>query len=504
MNAQVLLNVVVCAACFVCSLVCFPFKQYQLAYYRAVEFFAGLKRRWKSLVPPLSCTATSAVVVALCPESYVTFAAVACACLTAASVAAGRIGQNKSELVPTARFIRFFATFTVFAAATSAAAYFFPIVAAFPLVACSAAGAAAHIVVTPIEKARNARYVETARRRLDEINPITIGITGSYGKTTLKNVLAALLSEKYRVCATPSSFNTPLGIARTIRENATDETEIFIAEMGARRSGDIDELTRLVRPTYAVITAVGSQHLATFGSLKAIKEEKYRLARSLERPENAFFGEGATELYRRHGKGEAVGETIFCEDVETTNGATSFTVVRGFVRLRLTTKMSGDFVPYAITLAAAVALRLGVDGESIKKAVLGLNSVAHRQELLYNGSDVIVDDAYNANEQGAKSALRLLSGFSGRTRVLVTPGIVELGVREYDANYELGEYAAGRCDYAIFVGGNARALVSGAESGGMRKDRIIEVGSLAAATEALKKIKGARAILFENDLPDDY
>ena len=157
-----------------------------------------------------------------------------------------------------------------------------------------------------------------------------------------------------------------------------------------------------------------------------------------------------------------------------------------------------------LALAAAVALRLGVPPESIKKSVARLNSVAHRQQLLYNGLDVIIDDAYNANEAGARSALRLLGGFRGKTRVLVTPGIVELGISQYDANYELGAYAASRADVMIFIGSNARALASGAESGGAAKTAVFEVGSLKAATEILKNIKGERAILFENDLPDNY
>lgn len=172
--------------------------------------------------------------------------------------------------------------------------------------------------------------------------------------------------------------------------------------------------------------------------------------------------------------------------------------------LRLVTRLLGDHIPSAITQCALTAFALGVSTQDIKKAAAALKPVAHRLELLYNGNDVIIDDAYNGNESGAKNALIALSRFAPRVRVIVTPGLVELGERQFAANKELGEFAAKYCDYAIFLGPNSDALLAGALYGGMNPDFVYKVRSLEEVTEILKTIKGEKAVLFENDLPDNY
>ncbi len=503
---ETILKIVVAVAALMFSLVCAPVKQYQLAYYRLCETFAALRRRKaEAIVLPsvVSCLAAAVATRAAAVGFYPYFVGVACGAAVTLSVVLPRLGLKKSKVVKTARLSRFLNTYASFCVAACVSVYFLPALCSLPAAISAAAFTLAHAVCTPIENARNARFIRSAKAKLDRINPIRIGVTGSYGKTTFKNILAAMLGEKYRVCVTRGNFNTPLGIARTIAENMTDDAEVFIAEAGARYVGDISVLADIIRPDYAVVTALGTQHLETFGSPNNLKNEKYELVRALVKPENAFFGASAAELYKRAGKGCAVGANVFVSDVKRDGGITRFTARIEKTELALSVPLAGDFIPDSVALAAAVALRLGVSADAIKKSAARLNSVAHRQQLLYNGLDVIIDDAYNANEAGARSALRLLSGFSGKTRVFVTPGIVELGVRQYDANYELGAYSATRCDVAIFIGSNARALTLGAESGG-KKSRVYEVGSLAAATELLKTIKGERAILFENDLPDNY
>jgi UDP-N-acetylmuramoyl-tripeptide--D-alanyl-D-alanine ligase len=168
------------------------------------------------------------------------------------------------------------------------------------------------------------------------------------------------------------------------------------------------------------------------------------------------------------------------------------------------TKLLGEHIPQSITLCAAVAFRLGVPLEKIKIAAEGLKAVAHRLELLYNGSDIIIDDAYNGSEQSIKSALKTLKLFSPRLRIAITPGVVELGKRQEQANEQIGEMAANCCDYLLAVGVNAQSLKKGALNGKMSLDKVYACASLNEATEKLKEIKGERAILFASDLPDNY
>lgn len=504
---EIVLKIATAVAAFAFAACALPLKQYQLAYYRLGETFTALcRRKGEAIILPFAVSVIAAVgaVLSAAFGFYPNFVSVGLGAIVAFSVCFPRSRLKKSKVAVTARVRRFLFAYLLLCGAFGVAAYFLPAVAAVPACGSVAAFLLAHAVRTPIETARNARFIDEAKDKLDRINPIRIGITGSYGKTTFKSVLAAILSEKYRVCVSRGNFNTPLGLARTIKESMTEDAEIFVAEAGARHTGDIAELAELIRPDYAVVTAIGNQHLETFGSLANLKNEKFEIVVALRDKGNAFFGSAAGELYRRNGKGYAAGANVFAENVRVTDGGTNFTARIGNTAIPLFTKLGGDFIPETVALAAAVALRLDVPPESIKKSVARLNSVAHRQQLLYNGLDVIIDDAYNANEAGARSALRLLGGFRGKTRVLVTPGIVELGISQYDANYELGAYAASRADVMIFIGSNARALASGAESGGAAKTAVFEVGSLKAATEILKNIKGERAILFENDLPDNY
>lgn len=504
---------------------------YQLSGYRAGEFFAAVRRKRGAcfLIPALVSAAALAVTVTSCvllpPEvgPYGVVAVVPCGAV--AFAAAKR--RAKVALAFTPRLWRFMAVQAAFAFALAMpAAMFLPAaMGAAPLVLGAVAAAFAHVITSPIERRRNARFVARARDRLAGV-PLRVGITGSYGKTTAKNILLAFLSEKYRVCATPGNFNTPMGIARTAYENLADGDELFLAEMGARHKGDIAELASLVRPGYGMITAIGTQHLETFGSQEAIAECKNELVLGLAEGGTAVFNgdnDGCLALYDRcegkkhiSGRDESGAAAVlaggtarsqfdcFYGGVKCGERGTEFTLVAGGRAERIVTPLVGGHVPSVIAECAALAMELGISLESIKKAASGLKPVAHRLELLYNGSDVIIDDAYNANESGARAAVETLRLFAPRTRVLVTPGIVELGARQRDANFALGMFAADKCDYAIFVGPNAAALYAGAAAGGMDKTRLFVAGGLNEAMEILKTIKGERAVLFENDLPDNY
>ncbi|MCL2797605.1 MAG: UDP-N-acetylmuramoyl-tripeptide--D-alanyl-D-alanine ligase [Firmicutes bacterium] len=416
--------------------------------------------------------------------------------------------------------------------------------------------ALAHYILLPVEKLiQNCFKKKTSKALAANPGLVKIGITGSFGKTTAKNMLAAMLSKKYKVLATPESYNTPMGIAKTVGESLTSDTEVFIAEMGARYVGDIAELCRLVKPQYGVITGIGNQHLETFKSAENLFKTKYELIESLSKSGRAFFNgdsAGAAEMFGQCGiakvitgaqsqianyklqitnMDEKVGAVVMYSDATFSKAGTEFRLITvtgsGLLTANdspghsetlapavskpdpvtasalMTTSLLGKHIPAQIALCAAVALEMGVALEEIAAAVKELKPVPHRLELIEQGDTVVIDDAYNANLDGAKNALEVLAGFAG-TRIVVTPGLVELGAEEEAANTEFGRAMAGACDYAILNSSRGARIKKGALEAGMSEERIILCASLGEAMQKLGMIHGAnKVILFENDLPDN-
>ena len=373
----------------------------------------------------------------------------------------------------------------------------------------------AHFAVLPFEILNNYGYKVRAKNRLGAMpEMIRIGITGSFGKTTAKMILAKMLEKKYRVCYSSKSYNTPMGICKVINNILPDDAQVFIAEMGARFVGDIEELTRIVVPNYGMITAIGNQHLETFGSIENIMETKYELIKCMNGGLALFNGDSElnNKLYERTtgmklitGKEGTVGADIYYKNVVQSNDGIAFTLCIAEGEYEVKTKLFGRYIPSVITLCAALAFELGVWADDIVKACRDMEPVPHRLELIKNGENmVIIDDAYNANVEGAKSALQTLSGFEGSTKVIITPGLVELGKEEKQANENLGSMIGEICDRAFFVGERGSDLKSGAIKAGMVEDNIALCDSLDEAVGLLRGVRGKVAVLFENDLPDNF
>ncbi len=365
----------------------------------------------------------------------------------------------------------------------------------------------------PIERAISRSFVRDASEEIDKLKAgglRVVGITGSYGKTTAKNILLAMLSTKYRVCASAASYNTPLGICRTVNDNLEESDEILIAEMGARRRGDIKELCELAKPDFGLITGVGSQHYETFGSLEAIADTKYELAEYIGDRGTVVFNTsdvGAEALADRFGGGVRAGESDECfarfEDVSFGAEGSRFTLRLGSDKFSVHTRLLGRHIPALIAACAALACEMGVPPCACARACERLTPVPHRLELSVAGDKTIIDDAYNSNTAGAKNAVEVLGAFDG-TKIIVTPGIVELGDMEVDANKELGRQIGATADIAILVGARAKHIRAGALEVGMEENKINTVSTLAEAQKLLAEIPGKATVLFENDLPDNY
>lgn len=343
-------------------------------------------------------------------------------------------------------------------------------------------------------------FIKKAKAKIAASQIKVVGITGSYGKTSAKNILQAMLSRKYRVLSTPRSHNTPLGLSLAINNNDLNDYEIFIAEMGARNIGDIAELCALCPPDYSLITGVCSQHLESFSSLENIVKAKGEI---ISATANAcFIADDCYELFRGIN-----GDKVRCDcvsDVISDYKGTSFTLTLGGKEFSVRCKLLGAHSAYNIGLCAQAAYALGVPPEEIAAAAESLDFVEHRLQLIENNGVFILDDGYNSNVKGAEAAISVLRSFPDR-KIVVTPGLVELGVLEEKENAALGAKLVG-LDLVILVGDTlVGAVKSGYLEAGGDAGKLIVVPSLKDAQEMLKEaITVGAAVLFLNDLPDVY
>lgn len=365
----------------------------------------------------------------------------------------------------------------------------------------------ANAILSPFEEVRNKKFVKRAGQVLDETEMIRIAVVGSYGKTSVKNILKTLLSEKYQVVATPESYNTPIGIAKTVYSPKFSGKEIFIAEMGARKAGDIAELCALVKPDYVIFTGVCEQHVETFGSLENVWKAKSEALFAVQR--KAVCGASLRAYAEKDFvKNEKI---IFADNEKITNvnlqaTTTAFTLRYTGAPIDVQIKLLGNSAVENILLAATLAEELGLTAEEVKSGIAKVQPIPHRLQLIESAGAYILDDGYNANPRGAKEALAALSRFEGR-KCVVTPGIVECGVLEEQINGELGEALAVLSpDRLILVGDTLVGVVkAGYLAAGGDPLKLSVVSTLSAAQEALTEwISTGDAVLFLNDLPDVY
>ena len=374
----------------------------------------------------------------------------------------------------------------------------------------------AWLITYPLEQAVKAWYFNDAKKLLKKrADLIKIGITGSYGKTSTKHALGEILKEKYDVLYTPGSYNTSMGVTRVVREQLTDEHNVFIAEMGARYRGDVEELCKLVAPHYGIITSVGKQHLETFGSLEGVIKAKSELMEGIDENGACFFnGDNAIcrQMYERCAlKGKYLfgteGKGLFMKADNITVGSkgSTFTLTAADGKsIQCITKLLGRHNILNTAGAAGLAYLLGLSLEEIAAAIERLKPVQHRLELI-EGAVTVIDDAFNSNPEGSKAALEVLKGFTGK-RIVVTPGMVELGSEENELNRAFGAAMAGAADVAILVGGaHVEPIREGLIEAGFDEKNIVRAKNLAEATELLKlHTETGAVVLFENDLPDNY
>ncbi|MCL2495987.1 MAG: UDP-N-acetylmuramoyl-tripeptide--D-alanyl-D-alanine ligase [Clostridiales bacterium] len=369
-------------------------------------------------------------------------------------------------------------------------------------------------LLQPLEQSIGRKYLQEGKQILaSRPDLICVGITGSYGKTSCKMILDAMLSEKFITLATPGSVNMPLGVTRIIREQLKPIHEIFICEMGARQSGDIKELCDLVQPQMGILTAIGPQHLETFGSLQAVAETKYELIMSLP-PQGTAVLNLDQELIaaREHqapcaviGYGLKQTSHYHAKDIRYDAQGLHFTLVTpAGERQPMRSLLLGRHNISNIVGAAAAAHTLGLPLPLAARAVSYLKPLPHRLQLIQGHNYIVIDDAFSSNPVGAASALEVLSQMSGGRKIMVTPGMVELGSEQYELNRAFAREAAKVCDYIILVGKkHSLPLQEGLKEAGYH-DYAVAKDLDEARTLLTAQARSGDTVLFENDLPDTY
>lgn len=376
----------------------------------------------------------------------------------------------------------------------------------------------ANTMLEPVERRINRRYYDDAARILASMPRLkVIGITGSYGKTSTKHYLYRILSEKYDTCMTPGSYNTTLGVIRTVREYLKPYTEVFICEMGAKQPGDIREICDLVHPSVGIVTAVGEQHLESFKTIENVQRTKFELIDSLPADGLAVVNDDFPYVASREVDNvrveryavNATDRATYCvTGITYTNSGTTFTLITPIGdRLEFSTRLVGECNVSNLAAAIIVALYLQVPVDKIKYAVQKIEQVEHRLQVRRTPAGItILDDAFNSNPHGSAMALDVLASMTGGKRIVVTPGMIELGDRQEELNREFGRHIARAADIAIIVGNyNRDAIVEGVKEGKMDPAHVKTVATFNDAQAYLAKVvaKGD-TVLYENDLPDTF
>ncbi|MBE6041393.1 MAG: UDP-N-acetylmuramoyl-tripeptide--D-alanyl-D-alanine ligase [Clostridiales bacterium] len=380
----------------------------------------------------------------------------------------------------------------------------------------------ANTINKPIESGVRNYYINDAKRILKGSPEMTvIGVTGSYGKTSVKFFLQTLLQQKYSVLVTPESYNTPMGVVITIRKYMKPSHQIFICEMGARYVGEIKEICDIVHPDHGMITSIGPQHLDTFGSLENIQKTKFELADEVPAGAMVFLNGDNTYIndYLDKNSGRYDGKDLIfyysdgegsgyrASEISVSSLGTEFTVTSPDGETgRFSTRLIGAHNVINIMGAIAVANTFGISLQDLRIPVRRLRPAPHRMEMKDHGDVTIIDDAFNSNPVGSKAAVETLALFEG-TRILITPGMVELGADEAEYNRKFGTYAADCCDWILLVGKkHTEPILEGALSKGFPENRCVVFDKVEDAISYAYKVKGEghRYILLENDLPDNY
>ena len=390
--------------------------------------------------------------------------------------------EQDKPLVFTGRVKRFFAAlvfFTLFLVMMKYIIKFEILVVVIPLILAYATSAM-------MEKLLFKGFQMKAEKKLESMpNMVVVGITASYGKTSIKNYVAHILSAKYNVYATPRSVNTFGGVLKDINEDLPSDTEVYVVEMGARGAGDIAEIAKFVNPHLAVVGKIGPAHIEYFGSLENIRNTKMEILSS-ERLKEAWVHDSAklSPIAHVHTFGKEI------SGVKATLDGLDFEMDNELYHANIL----GSFNAMNLGLAIKVAKALDVDEESIKKQLNSLEPTPHRLQRMDAGGKLIIDDSFNGNIDGMMEGFNLASTYTGR-KVLITPGLVEV---DDEFNIQVAKRADEVFDVVVVTGDlNYRIFQQYVD-----ESKLVKLESKDKMQEMLiEQTQAGDLILFANDAP---
>lgn len=403
-------------------------------------------------------------------------------------------------------------------------------------------------ILTPIEKIIGMYFIRKAKKILKENKRLVkIGITGSFGKTSTKDILATILDESFHVLSTPKSYNTPFGITKTINENLKNVHEVFVCEMGAKARGEISYLCNLVNVDYGIVTSVGRQHTNTFGGIEGVYKTKKELPDFLFNKTCVFnlMNRYTMKMYKEH-TGKSIGVYLVAKRVI---GVSHVVIKKRLSSLLVGAKNSGVILfefpkknSYCaknivcdengsvfdvwcgrellftaqsvligyhnvlnIMLAISISKQLGVSDYLIQRGVSRIRSIKARMEkfVAKNGA-VIINNGYNSNIDSAKYTFETLKLFKKSKKIIVTPGLVETE-DDFTYNRKFGELLSQYCDEVIILKKkNKDAILLGLSNMCFDMNNVRFADRFEDLTNYLRGLDGDSVVLIENDLPDNY
>jgi UDP-N-acetylmuramoyl-tripeptide--D-alanyl-D-alanine ligase len=379
------------------------------------------------------------------------------------------------------------------------------------------------ILLEPFDYALKRRLIKLARQKLRECPKLKIiGITGSYGKTTMKETVAALLSQHYKILKTEANKNTPLGIARIILSDLTPETEIFIVEMGAYRRGDIKNLCDIACPHISILTGINESHLERFGSMENTIAAKFEIIAGA-RQDAVILLNADDELVSKHYQDYVGNREVIFYSAYNDKRCDYRVIDRRFIPESLVqcadimhktdsvgavkTPLLGEYIFGDIIAAIIIARQLKISTEEIRHGIASLQPILHRLQPIRGQNDILViDDSYNGSAHGVEEAIRVLERFKNRRILFVTPGLVETGERARALHQRIGRRLAGVANLVVLIQNSVTSYIEqGLLAGGFAKDNILYFKTATEAHEEIQKLtKPGDVVLFQNDWPDNY
>lgn len=372
----------------------------------------------------------------------------------------------------------------------------------------------ANIINKPIEKSVYLYYKYQANKKLTSMNHMeVIGITGSYGKTSTKNVVGDILNEKYIAFKTPQNYNTAYGLINTINNYLDKYSNYFIAEMGTLKPKDIKIEASIVKPKYGILTKIGTAHLEAFGNIENIAKEKFALIESL--PSDGVAILNKDDEYQINYKlknsckvlwyGIDSKADVNADNIKYSKDGMTFDVYIQNKKYEFKTKLLGSANIYNILAGITLANELGLSIEQMQRGVSKIRPVEHRLELRKYGNINYIDDAYNSNPIGSKMALDVLNLMPGK-KIVITPGMIELADKQYEYNFQFGQYIAKVADLTILVGEKqTKPIADGLKKEKYEEDKLLILNDVKEAIQVAQNMfKGEVYILLENDLPDIF